>query len=88
MIRGGPVELAHGKRSMDGEILDGRSFIPEGSEVARKVVDRERGIVHKLDNECLKKIDKLRGETLGGFRVDTEYAIITDFLLHEFLIRN
>lgn len=55
---------------MDGEILHGRSFFTDGSEVAGEVVERERSIVHELDNKSLQKIDKLRGETLGGFRID------------------
>lgn len=45
------VELSHGKKAMDGEVLDRRSFISEGSEVAGEVVQRERSIVHELDNE-------------------------------------
>lgn len=82
------VELPHGKKAMDREILDGRSFISEGSKISGEVIERERRIVHELDYECFKKIDKLRGETLRGFRVDREYAIIAELLRYECLIRN
>lgn len=73
----------HGKKSMDGEILDRRSFIAEGSEVAGEVVERKGSIVHELDDDSLEKIEKLRGETPGGFRMDGEYAI-TELFRHEF----
>lgn len=68
---------------MDREILDGRSFIPEGSEVTGEVVKRERSIVHELDDKSLEKIDKLGGETSGGFRIDGDYAAIAELLRHD-----
>lgn len=72
---------------MDGEILDGRSFITEGSEVAGEVVERERSIVHELEDKSLEKIDQPRGETLGGFRIDGDdaaaAAAITELLSHD-----
>ena len=69
--------VTYRKTASDGKASGGRSFVADRSEITGEIVKRLWRIVHQLDNQIFREINRYRGQSFPWLRIHRQYPAST-----------